>query len=278
MHIRLMTHDDLSLGLRLSAQAGWNQTEADWRRFLWLAPEGCFVGQWAGEPVATAAAFAFGSIGWIAMVLVDEAFRHRGIATRLVERALQYLDAQGVQTARLDATPLGRPVYERLGFLAEYQLLRMQGTVSSPSVDSSSVALPAERVGAVCELDAEITGTQRGRLIQRLYAERPESATAAFEGEAAVGYAFLRPGRRAAQVGPASAISATTGVAMLERVLACCPAGPVFADVPADNRAAVAWFEARRFVVQREFTRMVRGRRVTDCPQRIWASSGPEKG
>ena len=273
-----MTHDDLPLGLRLAAQAGWNQTEADWRRFLWLAPEGCFVAQWSGEPVATAAAFAFGAIGWIAMVLVDEAFRHRGIATRLVERSLQYLDAQGVQTARLDATSLGRPVYERLGFLAEYQLLRMQGAVSSPSADPSFVPLPADRVGAVCDLDAEVTGTQRGRLIQRLYAERPESATAMFEDEAAVGYAFLRPGRRAAQIGPAAAVSIAAGVAMLDRMLARCSAGPVFADVPADNRAAVEWAVAHGFVVQREYTRMVRGRRITDFPQRIWASSGPEKG
>ena len=278
MQIRLMTCDDLPLGLRLAAQAGWNQTEADWRRFLWLEPRGCFVAQWAGEPAATTAAFVFGSVGWIAMVLVDEAFRHRGIATQLVERALQYLDGQGVRTARLDATPLGRPVYERLGFVAEYGLIRMQGTACWPSVDPSFAPLPVERLRAVCDLDAAVTGTPRGRLIQRLYDERPEEATAVFEGAAAVGYAFLRPGRRAGQVGPAAALSAATGVAMLDRVLARCPAGLVFVDIPADNRAAIEWAGTRGFVVQREFTRMYRGQRIADFPQQIWASSGPEKG
>lgn len=123
MNIRLMTLNDLPLGLRLSAQAGWNQTEADWRRFMRLEPDGCFVAQWAQEPVATTAAFVFGSVGWIAMVLVDEAFRHRGIASRLVEHALKYVEQRSVRTTRLDATPLGRPVYERLGFLPEYSLV-----------------------------------------------------------------------------------------------------------------------------------------------------------
>jgi len=273
-----MTSDDLPLGLRLSAQAGWNQTETDWRRFLWLEPEGCFVVESAAEPVATTAAFVFGAVGWIAMLLVDEAFRHRGIATQLVQQALQYLDGRGVQTVRLDATPLGRPVYERLGFLPEYRLLRMQGEVSLPSDDRRYAPLPAERVPGVCELDAAITGTSRKKLIQRLHAERPEAVTAAFDGRTAVGYAFWRPGRRAGQIGPAAAVSAATGVAMLDRVLARCPAGPLFIDVPADNRAAVQWAETHGFVVQREFTRMVRGPRIADFPQRIWASSGPEKG
>ncbi|NLF70683.1 MAG: GNAT family N-acetyltransferase [Candidatus Anammoximicrobium sp.] len=278
MQIRLMTHDDVPLGLRLSAQAGWNQTEADWRRFLWLAPDGCLVAEWAAEAVGTAAAFAFGTLGWIAMVLVDEAFRHRGIATRLVERALQHLHAQGVQTARLDATAFGRPVYERLGFLAEYRLLRMHGTAGAPSADPPFAALSADRLRAVCDLDAEVTGTRRGRLIQRLYAERPESATAVFDDAAAAGYAFSRPGRRAAHLGPAAAVATAAGVALLDRMLARCPAGPVLADIPVDNPAAVEWAEAHGFAVQREYTRMYRGRRIADCPQRIWASSGPEKG
>lgn len=278
MHLRRMTSDDLALGLRLASQAGWNQTEADWRRFLWLEPEGCFVAEWSEVPAATTAAFVFGPVGWIAMVLVDEAFRHRGIATQLVQHALRYLDGRGVQTVRLDATSLGRPVYERLGFLSEYRLLRMQGEVSAPSDAGSFVPLPAERVPAVCEFDATVTGTPRHELIRRLYAERPEAATAEFEGEAAVGYAFLRPGRRAGQIGPAAAVSAAAGVAMLNRMLARCPAGPLFMDVPADNRAAVGWAEMHGFTVQREFTRMVLGPRIADFPQRIWASSGPEKG
>ena len=278
MNIRLMTGDDLPLGLRLSAQAGWNQTEADWRRFLQLEPDGCFVGQWEEEPVATTAAFVFGSVGWIAMVLVDETFRHRGIASRLVEHALRYLEGRGVRTARLDATPLGRPVYERLGFLPEYALVRMQATSSSPAGAAGFVPLPADRVGEVCDLDMHATGTPRRRLIHALCAERPEAATVGFTGANVAGYAMWRPGRRASQIGPAVAVSPTIGAALLDQVLQRCPWGPVFADIPRDNAAAIQWASSRSFTVQREFTRMYRGDQIVDFPERIWASSGPEKG
>jgi ribosomal protein S18 acetylase RimI-like enzyme len=276
--IRRMTANDLTLGMRLSAQAGWNQTEADWRRFLKLEPKGCFAAIWGQEPVATTAAFVFGTVGWIAMVLVDEAFRHRGIASRLVEHALTFLDERGVRTTRLDATPLGRPVYERLGFRPEYSLVRMQG-VMGPSADGSGFAsLSSDQMRAIGDLDQHLTSTPRHRLLRALYDERPTATAAEVTPGGVAGYAMWRPGRRAAQIGPAMALSPQAGTALLDRIRQQGPAGPVFADVPEDNAAAVAWFTSQAFTVQRGFTRMYRGERMEDFPERIWASSGPEKG
>ena len=34
IRIRVLTHDDIPFAMKLKDQAGWNQTEADWRRFL----------------------------------------------------------------------------------------------------------------------------------------------------------------------------------------------------------------------------------------------------
>ena len=53
IHVRPLTAADVALGRRLCAAAGWNQTEADWRRFLDLQPDGCFVAEWEDRPVAT---------------------------------------------------------------------------------------------------------------------------------------------------------------------------------------------------------------------------------
>ncbi|NDK11434.1 MAG: GNAT family N-acetyltransferase, partial [Armatimonadetes bacterium] len=39
--LRQLVEADLPLAMDLKLLAGWNQTEADWRRFLWLCPEGC---------------------------------------------------------------------------------------------------------------------------------------------------------------------------------------------------------------------------------------------
>src|SRR5262249_32451649 len=108
-----MTEPDIALGMRLKQQAGWNQTEADWRRCLALEPDGCFVAELDSQSVGTVTTCTFGDVAWVAMVLVEETVRGRGIGRALMERALAYLESTGVRCVRLDATPLGRPLYEK---------------------------------------------------------------------------------------------------------------------------------------------------------------------
>jgi GNAT superfamily N-acetyltransferase len=278
IRIRNMTCDDLDLGLRLKDQAGWNQTAADWRRFLRLEPDGCFVAEWEGRPVGTTTTSVFQTVGWIAMVLVDETARHRGLGTRLVEHALSYLEQQGVQTIRLDATALGRPVYERLGFTAEYGLARWMGpAVAGPRPATVSLACSADLV-AWAALDKEFTGTPRHRLLAELLADYPVNAGQVFEGDTLRGYVMFRDGSRAAYLGPAVARTAETGCALLDWAFAQCAGRLVFTDLPSDNVAALAWAKSHGLTVQRPFTRMCYGPRVGDQPACLWASSGPEKG
>src|SRR5262249_34729790 len=129
--IRLMTADDVAVGMRLKERAAWNQTEADWRRILALEPAGCFVAELDGNAVGTTCTCVFGSVAWIAMVLVDPVVRGQGIGTALMRHALAHLDGCGVRTVRLDATPLGRPIYEKLGFVPQFELARYGGVLST---------------------------------------------------------------------------------------------------------------------------------------------------
>jgi len=273
-----MTSSDVPLGMRLKKQAGWNQTEADWRRFLALEPGGCFVAEVDGTPVGTVTTCEFGSVAWIAMVLVDKASRGVGVGTRLVEFALEHLDGRGMASARLDATALGRPIYQKLGFVAEYDLARMEG--AAPSVRRPAAARPMldRQLAAVCDLDRRLTGTHRRRLIERLYRERPGAVWAVAEGGGVAGYAASRAGSRATQIGPDAADDPEAGRAVLDAAIGPCAGRPVFLDVPLDNAPAVRWAESGGLTVQRNFTRMCRGQPVRDRPDLIWASSGPEKG
>ena len=278
IELRNMTRLDVPLGMRLKDQAGWNQTEDDWRRFLDLEPGGCFVAMKEGSPVGTVAAFVFGSIGWIAMVLVDKPARHQGIGRRLLEHALEYLDARGVRTARLDATALGRPIYERLGFVAEYELLRMQGVARATAAHSNVRALLPERLADLLELDRKVTATERGRLLEALYQEAPDAMRTFVADRCLLGYVTIRHGARATQLGPGVALTDEAGRALIADALSRCREQAAFIDVPVDNRAAMACAESHGLVVQRPFIRMRRGDPVDDDPTRLWASSGPEKG
>src|SRR5947208_12550472 len=124
-HLRLMTEADIPAGMRLKELAGWNQTPSDWERFLRASPAGCFVAELDGRVCGTATTIVYeGRFAWIGMVLVDPEYRSRGIGTRLLGQAIEHLDAARVPTLKLDATPQGRPIYAKLGFVSEYEVER----------------------------------------------------------------------------------------------------------------------------------------------------------
>lgn len=113
MYLRMMTKLDIPSGMRLKEIAGWNQTVQDWERFLTASPGGCFVAEFDGKVCGTATTISYEErFAWVGMVLVDPEFRGRGVGTKLLVRAIEHLDAGKISTIKLDATPLGKPLYE----------------------------------------------------------------------------------------------------------------------------------------------------------------------
>jgi len=265
-----MTVADIGLGEQLRAAAGWNQTRADWQRFVELEPDGCFVAEWNGQPAGTTVACTFDRVAWIAMVLVDASLRGQGIGTRLMEYALAWLDRRGVSSVRLDATPWGRPSYGKLGCVDEYELVRMAG-VGQRGAPLSVLHDTARE--ALFRLDAQATATPRHRLLEALLRQQPQAVRVTADA-----YLMYRPGSRATQIGPAVALRAEAGLALADWALAQCDGLPVYVDIPTVNGSAMEWAATRGLVDERRLMRMCRGPRVADHPEWIWASSGPEMG
>jgi GNAT superfamily N-acetyltransferase len=278
-----MTVHDIPLGLRLREQAGWNQTAADWQRCLDLQPDGCFIADYDGTPSGTVTTCIFGSVAWIAMVLVDAALRGRGIGRALLDGALAFLDQRGIPSVRLDATPLGRPLYQSLGFVEEYTLIRHEGIAAAEETAHDHggritvCAMRGEHLECVLQLDRRITNTDRQLLLRRLFAEEPEQWRVALQGEEVLGYTAARPGSRAWQIGPCLA-SAAMGPLLLADSWRRHAGQRVFVDVPADNAAALAVVQAAGLVAQRPLYRMGRGPSVRERIEQLWCSFGPEKG
>src|SRR5437868_12008562 len=116
--IRVLSPEDIPFADSVRALAGWNQTLGDWQRFMNTEPEGCFVAEWRGTPAGTATTVCYGSeLGWIGMLLVHPDHRRHGVGSALLQHCLEYLRGRGVQCIKLDATPLGKALYERFGFV-----------------------------------------------------------------------------------------------------------------------------------------------------------------
>ncbi|MDI9443190.1 MAG: GNAT family N-acetyltransferase [Pirellulaceae bacterium] len=274
---RPMTAADIPFGMRLKTEAGWNQTEADWRRFLALSQGGTLVAERDGAAVGTVATFLFGPIGWVAMLLVGKRWRHQGIGGSLLQCAVALLKDRGASTIRLDATPLGRPMYADFGFQAEYDLWRFEGTPRGAAAEEMATGLGRD-LDRVCRLDRQVTGTDRRALLAALAGEQSASPLIAATTGDPAGYLFTRPGSRAVQIGPAAARDAATGARLLNAVANRLAAATVLIDIPEPNAAATRWAEKQGLVRQRVLTRMRLGQPVNDRVEMLWASSGPEKG
>lgn len=210
LEVRSLTADDLDDARELSTQADWNQTTADWERFLTVCPKGCFAGTVDGELAATTAVITYGSdVSWIGMVLVDERHRSQGYGSRIFERGLKYAEDHGGDLIGLDATPLGEPIYRKYGFERVEPVFRWQGTLRA-SKRGDEERDPAESVeqvtsndvDTVCELDRRYVGTDRSTLLRELVTEPTVRGYLSYGSTEPTGYAIVRPGRTHWQIGP----------------------------------------------------------------------------
>ena len=192
----------------LSALAGWNQTPDDWRRLIDLSPEGCFKAVQAGRIVGSVTTTPLGNrVAWIGMMLVHPDFRRRGIARALMLRAIELLRNQGFATIGLDATPLGKPLYQQLGFRSAWGWSRWRNEL--PSIagaglsEAPTLGLGTGLSDSLLAIDRSAVGVDRGEILRSL--ARASSVVVSDEG-----FAMLRPGRVASQLGPVVAKTSTT--------------------------------------------------------------------
>jgi ribosomal protein S18 acetylase RimI-like enzyme len=282
--VRPLTPADFALGMELKAAAGWNQTEADWRRAYELEPNGGYIGLCDGTPAATLTTAVFGRTAWIAMVLTAAEFRGRGLATALLKQSLADLEARGVDSVRLDATALGRPVYEKLGFTVDSEVTRYFGRpIVSPNASSDPdevqiTPFEARHLDQAAEIDRAASGNDRRRLLEIVHRDWPAACLVAERKQEVVGFGMARRGSRATQVGPIIVADHAIGITLLTTAFAQLGASGIYLDVPHGNRAAREIAASSGLASERDFFRMTRGKQVIEQSQCIWANYGPEKG
>ncbi|MEQ8348856.1 MAG: hypothetical protein RIB84_28925 [Sneathiellaceae bacterium] len=275
----------------LVAEAGWNQVADDWAL---MRRSGAAIGLVtpSGDLLATALALPYrdglrpgaGAFGWISMVLVTAAMRRRGLATRLLKDRIAWLQARAMVPI-LDATEAGEKVYGPLGFGPGIRISRWQGRGGPPPGGAASAgggsgaglrAAAAEDRAAMADLDRAVFGADRQALIDA-FLDRPGSQ-GIVAGDPAQGFAIVRHGRQAAQVGPLLAADEAGAAALLDAALATTD-GPVFLDVLDSRPQLVAHLQARGFTRQRGFLRMALGRMPDfDGQGRSMVIAGPEYG
>ena len=279
IEVRLLEEVDIAAAVRLKELARWNQTEDDWRRLLRLEPNGCFCATVRGRVVGTTTTTTYGrDLAWIGMVLVDTNYRRLGIATRMMRAALDYLREVGVVTVKLDATPDGRPVYEKLGFKVESLIERWEGVAGTQAVGCSTLDTSARREALA--LDHRAFGADRSKLIEMLVEDACVAPLALTAPDGRLtGYALARRGTAAAYVGPLLATISDGATALLDGLLGQLTGQRVYIDVNTDFEMGREILAARGLVKQRDLIRMSYGKesKAGTSPS-VFAIAGPEYG
>jgi len=262
---------DARAGLELSAEAHWNQNEADWRFFL-SQGTGFGVRDGDGHLVATAALLPYTSgNAWISMVLVTANWRRRGLATRLIDACLGGAATHDL-TTWLDATPAGATVYGPLGFAPTLQLrrLRLENSMSTKAeAPPSLVPCGIERFAAQ---DRLAMGFDRATLLMELSGR---SGSRLLSSNDALG--LVRDGRKARHIGPLFADRPDQALAMVNEIV-WSETGPLLIDAVSEQDELLKGLTNSGWRIERPFQRMRFGHAAAPLAKLPFAVAGPEYG
>jgi len=277
---REMTPADIRAGLNLCRLAGWNQLARDWDLFLQIHSKGCRVGvDDAGNVVGTVATIPYENhFAWIGMVLVDPAKRRQGIGTQLLREALQVTADH--ETIKLDATPAGREVYLKLGFIDEYRIIRMRGrAVATGNVLPGARPLTENDFPSILKLDREVFGADRQFVFEWLLKDAPQYAFIVEEQGRIHGFCLGRRGYDFDQVGPIIANDANSATQLLSSALHQTIDKPIVVDILTHTSTWISIVSSLGFAALRPLIRMYRGsNNYPGIPAKQFAILGPEFG
>jgi GNAT superfamily N-acetyltransferase len=282
LYIREMQVEDLDEAMKLKSAEGWNQTRSDWELILINNPGLCLVAVAEDRVVATVTAFSYeGTFAWIGMMLVDRQFRRKGISNKLMLEIIQRLGKK--QTIRLDATPAGQMVYERLGFVKEYSLFRWVRQTGIPEkvndVAANVLQMNRKDLQELTLWDKVVFGADRKEVLSHLFKNYPQGAFCIKFGDKINGFVFCREGSKFLHIGPLVTSDAIIAKTLISHILNKFFDMNLLLDLGEHHSAMHNWLEENGFQRQRELIRMfIPPNSNKGIPENYYLISGPELG
>lgn len=288
--VRYLTAQDIPFGLKLSNLAGWNQTAADWAMLLEQSTCGNFLACYNGVEAGTVTTVTYTQkLSWVGMLLVAPEFRRLGVGTALLQAAIRAVRALGAVC--LDATPAGKPLYDRLGFRELYRLgrwLRPPAPLErGPAV--KCMPLSHESLPAILDYDRPVFGADRAGILRYLLHNTPSLAFFYSDDREIQGYCLGRTGQNYVHIGPLVADRLEIAGDLLLSALLVCAHQPVILDNSSQHPGWDQLLHNLGFMEQRPFIRMYLGDKrlgvkrlgefvLPEHHARQFAIAGPEIG
>ena len=241
--------DDLEALVALPASVGWQDSVADWRTLLACARVFGHRDD-AGALVSCGALVDHGGVAFVAKMVVRPELHGRGLGRAVLERVMSV--ARPGALLALVATAMGAPVYARAGFVETGRVNKLlaPGATGLSELDARGVELlGAADVQAVLELDREIFGAERARMLRARIAQAREGRVLR-EGGRVVGFGLAIEQHGLTVVGPVLAPDVAGATALVAALARGAPAA-LRIDIPdraGAQQALAAWLGERGFV------------------------------
>lgn len=175
--------------------------------------------------VGTALCSLLGDVATMNMIIVDARMRGRGLGRALMERVIAL---GGGRELRLIATEDGRPLYEKLGFVAYGNVLQHQGIALDARPNLPVRNGKSQDVPALAALDQQASGMSRAELLATIAA----GGQVLRSGDG--GFALLRDFGRGQVLGPIVTKDAEQAAALMAEAAHRCAGRHLRIDLPGD--------------------------------------------
>ena len=240
--LRPMTWVDVPAAHGLTQQSGWPHTEKDWAFHLgqgrgWVATDS------AGAIIGTTLLWFYGDdAGTVGLVIVDEAFRGKGVGRALMEHTME---EAGDRKIRLIATEMAVKLYQDLGFASLNTIEQRQGILAGgtplPAHNESIVrAAREDDYDSIRTLDRKAARMDRSRLIDSLLTS--SSSYVLEKEDRVIGSVLVRESGRGKIFGPLITSNQADAKLLLSHALSEHP-GFCRIDIPEDAGALGHWLD-----------------------------------
>jgi GNAT superfamily N-acetyltransferase len=254
------TSDDLAELAALRVEQGWYASAAllraihTWehgRHFiLRAAARGDDAALDPTTIIAATSAIVAGPVGVIGNVITRPGLRGRGLGRAVMSTTLAWLRESGARSVLLDATSAGRPLYQKLGFVAQERSWIAHASLASLDLDALRKRTGASHVRlrslddlpVIAALDQAAFGGDRLELLRLVASASDRWLYTAGEAGEPDGYLLVRalePPRIGVRLGPWVAKTAEAGAALL--VAALHPDEPWQAAIAGNNEPQVSF-------------------------------------
>ena len=276
--VESLTTADFGFAVELANTMDWNMAAEDFAFMASLEPDGSFLLVDDSKRVGIATCISYGKVGWFGNLIVDQTSRRKGAGRMLVQHALDYLHAKGVETVGLYAYPQLKEFYGHLGFKPDIDFALLRADNIFPVETPGAHRIDETNIARIALFDSHFFGGDRTRLLESIVLEDTNAGYYISDRGHVVGYVAATIYESMAWIGPLICVPSRYDVAgkLVSAVLAKVGGKSVYTVVAKTDAAMLGMLSSVGFKEEFAVSRMFMGN--SEAKNCIYLAESLERG